>query len=152
MIAYSFLQHHNHFVGAIPSEWGQMTKLRHVYLNHNLLQHELPTQLGRLTVLRDFYLEHNAIAGTIPSQFGSLANLGKQNSLSTSFSMFLEMRTRSLFSFASSKGKFHIFTNQVTGTMPSQICSLKDKELKELEADCRGKVECDQPECCTKCH
>ena len=34
--------------------------------------------------------------------------------------------------------------------MPSEICDMKDKyNLKNLEADCKEKIEC---ACCTKCH
>lgn len=39
---------------------------------------ELPTELGNLSNLRKLYLSDNSFTGTIPSELGRLSHLGKQ--------------------------------------------------------------------------
>lgn len=111
--------HHNEVKGGIPTEFGGMTSMAHLILNHNFLQYTLPTELASLTKLKDLFLEHNAFKGEIPTEFGKLTKLEK----------------------------FRIFTTHVEGAMPKEICDLKEKNLRELEAEC-DEVSCD----CCKCH
>ena len=45
--------------------------------------------------------------------------------------------------------------NDVTGSMPPEICALRKANLKDLQADCKftavAQLKCDE-ECCTECH
>jgi hypothetical protein len=70
-------------------------------------------------------LFNNELRGPIPSQIGTLVNLEF---------LFLHF-------------------NDLTGPMPEEICNLRRVSLRALVADCgpRGKVQCQQPECCTLC-
>lgn len=114
--------HHCDLVGSIPTEFGILTNLVHIYLNHNFFQNSLPTQFSKLTKVKDLFLEHNAFKGSIPTEVAKMTSLEN----------------------------LRIFENNlITGTMPSGICDLKDKNLVTLEADCKNKLVCD---CCTKCY
>ena len=52
-----------------------MTKVRNLYLDHNLLSGELPAELGNCSTLSYLYLNDNNITGTIPVEIANM-NLG----------------------------------------------------------------------------
>ncbi len=61
--------------GPLPSDLGQLTRLRQLNLNQNELTGPIPDELGALVSLEGLSLGGNALTGPIPSSFGDLANL-----------------------------------------------------------------------------
>ena len=57
-------------IDSIPSEWQQLTKLKHLQLNDNWLK-ELPEELMELPSLQHIALENNELK-TLPESFGNL--------------------------------------------------------------------------------
>ena len=132
----------NNLRGRIPSELGQLTQLKVLYLQRNHLVGTLPETFGNLVNLQYLGLAHNRISGTIPSHvFGNM----------------LRLKTLSLEK------------NEISGNIRrvDPLCQLKvDAEpppnmpllggsLKTLTADCQQIVSWKEPEvicgCCTKC-
>jgi len=136
--------------GSIPTTFGSLTKLVHVYLNHNFFQFDLPSQLSQLTNLKDLFLEHNAFRGSVPTEFAKMTSLRMCLATIPSRQFHIMTNILTLFLlFHNTTENFRIFETIMTGTMPDAICDMKDKyDLTGLEADC-GKVSC---ECCTTCH
>ena len=66
---------YNQIEGSIPTEFGVMSSLAHITIDHNRLTGPLPTELGQLSELGclDFY--HNQLSGTVPSEIGLLTKL-----------------------------------------------------------------------------
>jgi hypothetical protein len=126
-----------------------MKKLSHVFLSHNFLEGELPSELAELSKLRDLYLEHNAFKGTISTEFARLQRLG-EDVVNRGLCLIVLEKLMMIVELSFTEN-FRIFETQVTGTMPTAVCNLIDKEnLKTLEADCRvGRITCP---CCTKCY
>lgn len=63
----------NHLSGALPSQIGDLTALKGLYLWDNAVT-ALPAEIGNLTALTWFDLESNAVA-SLPPQIGNLAAL-----------------------------------------------------------------------------
>ena len=61
--------------GRIPSELGDLTNLRVLYLSTNQLSGEIPPALGNLANLQGLYVRDNTLTGEIPSDLGNLVNL-----------------------------------------------------------------------------
>ena len=133
----------NNLRGYLPSELGQLTQLKVLYLQRNNLVGSLPESLGNLVHLEYLGVAHNRISGTVPSHvFGNL----------------LRLKTVSLEK------------NEITGIIRrvDPLCQLKvDAEpppnmpylggsLKALTADCQQIAPWKEPEvicsCCTICY
>ena len=54
--------------GPIPTELGQLTKLKDLNLSRNQLTGEIPTELGLLTKLKWLYLSGNQLTGETPPE------------------------------------------------------------------------------------
>ena len=67
--------YNNQLSGTIPSQIGDLTNLRHLYLEENQLNGSIPQQIGNLTNLVSLGLSRNQLSGSIPSQIGNLTNL-----------------------------------------------------------------------------
>ena len=57
---------HNSLRGSIPTEIGNLTSLKGLFLKNNYLSGSIPTQIGSLTSLQFFYLYDNTLSGSIP--------------------------------------------------------------------------------------
>jgi len=133
----------NNLRGIIPSELGQLTQLKVLYLQRNNMVGTLPESLGNCVHLEYLGLAHNRISGTVPSHvFGNL----------------LRLKTLSLEK------------NEIRGNIRrvDPLCQLKvdakpppnlpylGGSLKALTADCQQIVSWKEPEvicgCCTKCY
>ena len=91
------------------------------------LQGTIPTELGNCLSLEQLVLHTNSgLEGSIPAELGKLSSLQR---LQLQFTM-------------------------LTGTMPVEICALRDENLFLLGCDClsASRVQCDNPECCTECY
>jgi len=123
----------NTFSGTIPPAFFSLPKLEILYFSNNTLVGTIPPSISDSPKLRDLYLDGNLLSGSIPEIVnGTLLSLEEL-----------------LLSF-----------NDLTGTMPSSICALRNNSmppgnLVSLHADCV--IPPDPPEiictagCCTQC-
>ncbi|KAL3789360.1 hypothetical protein HJC23_006514 [Cyclotella cryptica] len=65
----------NNFVGTIPTEIGQWTKLQNLWFADNELTGTLPTELGNCADMGAFLLYSNKIGGTLPTELGNMNSL-----------------------------------------------------------------------------
>jgi Leucine-rich repeat (LRR) protein len=65
----------NQMDGPFPSQLLQLTSLRNIFLNDNILTGSIPADLSGMSSLRELGIWNNLIAGTIPSELGLLADL-----------------------------------------------------------------------------
>eukprot|EP00984_Skeletonema_dohrnii_P010207 scaffold3982_cov72-Skeletonema_dohrnii-CCMP3373.AAC.1 len=65
----------NNFVGTIPAEIGQWTKIQNLWFADNLITGTIPTEIGSLAEMRSFLFYKNQISGTIPPEIGNLNKL-----------------------------------------------------------------------------
>ena len=65
----------NQLSGAIPSELGNLTNLEKLSFSGNQLTGSIPSDLGKLSKLEDLYLRENDLIGNIPKELGNLSNL-----------------------------------------------------------------------------
>ena len=65
----------NQLNGEIPSELGNLVKLKELRLENNSLRGEIPAGLGDLANLEWLYLYGNQLSGEIPPELGKLASL-----------------------------------------------------------------------------
>ena len=61
--------------GEIPPELGNLTQLRHVWLEDNRLSGEIPAGLGGLGNLESLWLQSNDFSGEMPQDFTGLSAL-----------------------------------------------------------------------------
>ncbi len=57
--------YHNHLIGTLPPEIGNLTALEVLALSYNILT-TLPPEIGNLTVLEELYLNNNALTALPP--------------------------------------------------------------------------------------
>ena len=101
-------------IGEIPPEIGDLTNLRHLYLdnprmditanNLNQLTGSIPPEIGDLTNLTELRLGSNQLTGSIPPEIGNLTNLTR----------------------------LYSDDNQLTGSIPSEIGNLTNLRYLNL--------------------
>ena len=67
----------NKLEGELPTEIGDLARLRRLNLSLNSLSGSLPPELGQITALQNLTLIGNKFTGQIPVQYGGLFNLQK---------------------------------------------------------------------------
>ena len=65
----------NNLSGVIPTEIGNLTKLKRLHLYGNKLTGSIPPSISNLIYLRRLWLDGNDLKGAIPSELGKLPNL-----------------------------------------------------------------------------
>jgi Leucine-rich repeat (LRR) protein len=65
----------NIFMGALPSEIGQLSRLEYLYCDVNELSGVLPSEIGLLTNLVEIFVNENEISGSLPTEIGKLGSL-----------------------------------------------------------------------------
>ena len=65
----------NNYTQSIPTELGQATSLRRLYLQENYLTGFIPSELGLLSSLQKLDLQGNLLEGAIPEALGSPSSL-----------------------------------------------------------------------------
>lgn len=125
-----YLDGNGALTGVLPPSWGKgMKHLQHLYLSDNKIRGPIPSELGRLWELERLHLRYNRFEGSVPSSLGSI---GKLKELTLEGNRLLE------------------------GSMPGEVCDLRDPtwgNLEKLTVRCHGmddasELECD---CCTEC-
>ncbi|XP_010097213.2 protein TOO MANY MOUTHS [Morus notabilis] len=116
----------NGHVGHVPTELGNLTRLRVLDLHNNNLNGSIPVSLNRITGLWSLDLSGNRLTGSIPglsSPVLSIINLS-QNLLTGSIPPSI--------STCSSLIKIDLSRNQLTGSIHDSINGLKDLTLVDL--------------------
>ena len=109
-----FFISNNEFGYQIPSEFGQLTKLRDGFdVSMNQLIGSVPAELGALTELRQFRITGNRIAGTLPDSLSALSQLRV----------------------------FRVDENDLIGDVPPALCQGIDVNEATAYADC-NEVSC----------
>ncbi|THG05590.1 hypothetical protein TEA_011699 [Camellia sinensis var. sinensis] len=135
----------NSLSGTIPTEIGQLTNLRFLYVFGNQIGGSIPQEIGLLNSLNELALSNNNLTGSIPSSIGNLGNLTflylYNNPLSGSIPQEIGM-LRSLVdldlamnnltgSIPASIGNLsqlttlHLFRNQLSGSIPQEVGMLR---------------------------
>ena len=153
----------NIWTGTLPSNYGNLTALRHLSLSHLIgITGTLPASWGYgMTQLESIDLFGNAeLSGSIPKSWGGMTNLATLRLAQTNISGTIPSELGKLTALIDAS--FH--RTNLHGSVPSEICQLrKDYVLLKLSVDCIADtvgsnseeqvppVSCSQPDCCTSC-
>jgi hypothetical protein len=161
----------NLLAGSIPDTIYTLTNLQQMDLNDNELTGTISPLIGQLSRLTFFQIDKNLISGTVPTEMGRLQMLGKNNIVGGLFAggchhyyllrmfLFLIHGCRTVYIYCRLLVLTEVATldnNQMSGTMPAQVCSNSTGSLEVLTADCLGAPNRPSPplvlcDCCTEC-
>jgi HYR domain/Domain of unknown function DUF11/CARDB/Secretion system C-terminal sorting domain len=114
--------------GTLPSELGNLKKLKVLEANSNKLTGSIPPSFGNLTNMEDFRLYGNQLTGSIPVELGNLKKV-------KTFLLYLNQLSgeipSSLGGLDSVKA-FFISSNKLTGKIPNSLGNLKSVEALDL--------------------
>jgi HYR domain/GEVED domain/Domain of unknown function DUF11/Secretion system C-terminal sorting domain len=114
--------------GALPSELGNLKKLKVLEANSNKFTGSIPASFGNLTNMEDFRLYGNQLTGSIPVELGNLKKV-------KTFLLYLNQLSgeipSSLGGLDSVKA-FFISSNKLTGKIPNSLGNLKNVEALDL--------------------
>jgi len=116
----------NGHVGLVPTELGNLTRLKVLDLHKNNLNGSIPVSLGRLAGLKSLDLSGNKLTGSIFSLSFPVLNV-----LDLSQNMFTGSIPSSL-GFCHSLIKIDLSRNRLSGSIPESIGSLKELILMDL--------------------
>ena len=148
----------NDLSGSIPDEIYGLRSLQQLDLNDNEITGSISPSIGDLEFLTFFQIDHNLLSGTIPTEMGELDNLSKSLSylLGNHAHILCTNHLTRIFPFYATTGIAFLSVNDLTGTMPEEVCALRNNTsppgvLGVLVTDCAGdppEVECP---CCSSC-
>ena len=114
--------HSSNLTGTIPPELANMANLGTLNLRGNGLTGSIPTELGRMSGLQDLLLHDNQLTGNIPTQLGDLSSLRRlwlsNNQLDGSIPAVLGN--------LSSLQQLNLHTNTLSGNIPRQLGNLSN--------------------------
>ena len=159
---------HNEFT-SLPTDLISLESLEDLSVAHNSLRGQILSELGFLPRLRSLRLSNNSLSGTMPPELGELARLVtildlSRNDLRGPIPMELGQindRLRSVnlagnrltgtipetLSALDRLAEIRLVDNDLTGTIPDALCSVWDRTLTTVYADC-AEVDCP---CCNYC-
>eukprot|EP00547_Thalassionema_nitzschioides_P010271 CAMPEP_0194229512 /NCGR_PEP_ID=MMETSP0156-20130528/43930_1 /TAXON_ID=33649 /ORGANISM="Thalassionema nitzschioides, Strain L26-B" /LENGTH=833 /DNA_ID=CAMNT_0038962065 /DNA_START=141 /DNA_END=2643 /DNA_ORIENTATION=+ len=139
----------NKLTGSIPPSIGDLLNLEQVQIQGNFLTGIIPTEIGSLRALNLLKINSNKISGSIPSQLGNCQSL---KHIDISLNLRLRETLPSELGNLSNLERFEFFVTGLTGTMPDEICSLRQGNLTFLVGECgeiHSQFQCG--DCCTMC-
>ncbi|KAI6688845.1 hypothetical protein NL676_025673 [Syzygium grande] len=113
--------------GAVPSSLGNLSRLTHLYLNHNNLTGNIASSLGQLTKLSVLDLSRNFLTGSIPASFSMMRNL---SILDLSLN-YISGTVPAGFGSISSLRVLNLSYNSLTASIPGELGNLS--QLAELD-------------------
>lgn len=149
----------NKLEGTLPEELYDLENLQWLYLQSNKFTGSILPKIDKMKSLKRGLFRWNDFSGTVPAEIGNLTELG-----TLKFTLFrhisqycahkCELKICFLFCILHTYVEYLWFHyNSFEGSMPDQICELKDRKLVSLMADCledyrNATFKCD---CCTDC-
>ena len=120
--------HHNDFRSQIPESWFQIPRARYLDFSENNFIGTIPTLLNS-SLIQFLYLNNNSLSGPLPETLpSSIVHAWFQdNKLSGTIPPTFGLGCPKL-------KKLRIQENNVSGTLPIEICALEN--LTMLESDC----------------
>jgi len=119
----------NKLIGPIPSFIANCASLQYFYLQENNISGSIPTEIGSMQALRHVVLERNRFEGSLPSHLGNCQNL---RILDISFNRKIVGTAPPELGNLSNLEQFDFSQTSMTGTIPEEICSLREINLKNL--------------------
>ncbi|KAH6763927.1 HAESA-like 1 [Perilla frutescens var. frutescens] len=123
--------------GRIPPELGNLTNLEVLWLTQTNLVGEIPDSLGRLSRLTDLDLAYNSLVGSIPSSLTLLKALFQLELYNNSLTGKLPSGG---WSNMTSLRRLDASTNELTGTIPAELCELPLESLNLYENNFHGEL------------
>jgi Leucine-rich repeat (LRR) protein len=143
---YEFHAAKNQMVGRFPTQLLQLSNLRNLFLNDNILTGNIPVEITGMSALRELGLWDNLMHGALPTELGQLTDLMKLEAQNNFFSGLLPKElgnlsklehidlskqlsdnklTGPLFDFATNQRLFSInlSENNLAGTIPADFIS-----------------------------
>ncbi|KAL3793290.1 hypothetical protein HJC23_003800 [Cyclotella cryptica] len=139
----------NNLEGNVLDAIGNWTHLTTLRMGSNRFT-EIPQNLSMLSSLNYFDVSNNEIAGPIPETLASATSLVHLDISSNSFNDTIP----TIFGELKSLEALFMHINDLSGSVPEEICSLREVALDRLTVDCAPpgpEVNCDK-NCCTACN
>ena len=140
--------HTNNFAGTIPSEIGMQSALEEMLLNNNSFSRAIPSELGGLQSLSILDLSTNTLSNTIPTELGLLTSLSLLNLSSNALSGLVPSE---LGNMNASACNISLLGNNLTGSLPSELCPWLCGGLENITASSRLEVDCSVIQCDCVC-
>ncbi len=110
----------NRLSGALPPQIGNLTALQFFDLGGNQLSSPIPPEIGNLTALRSLHLNYNQLSGPIPPEIGNLTALTWLSMSGNQLSGALPPEIGNLAALQS----LYLDSNQLSGAIPPELCNL----------------------------
>ena len=114
----------NSLSGSIPTEIGNLSNLKELYLIRNSLSGSIPTEIGNLSNLKVLNLYVNSLSGSIPTEIGNLSNLEELGLSNNSLSGSIPTEIGNL----SNLEDLWLRGNSLSGAIPTEIGNLSNLE------------------------
>ena len=117
--------------GAVPSELGDLTRLRYLHLGDNQLSGTIPPELGAMTELDYLHLGSNELSDPIPPELGDLNQLDYLHLGSNQLTEAIPPELGNLTNLRS----LHLEGNQLTGAVPPELGNMTSLEYMYLHSN-----------------
>ena len=123
----------NSYENTLPSLIAKLKNLEEFYLYENKITGQLPSKaISNLTNLKDFVMAKNCLTGEIPTEFSSLPKL-EQLSLYGQLGKYFRLNgTIPNFSGAPNLWFFDVFSNDLSGSIPTDFMKNSFNRSKEV--------------------
>jgi Leucine-rich repeat (LRR) protein len=111
--------------GTIPTQIGQLTKLKSLSIFETNIDGPIPSELGRLQQVNALFLHTNRLSGTVPSELGNLINIERLTLSDNELSGVIPTEMGAL----SELGLFRLEGNQRGIVIPLEVCSNRKMDI-----------------------